>query len=335
MRARLRAIGLGLCLALGACAETLAPPSPSVLVTPNFSEGNFIAEDGTALSLRMWRPEGKVTAAILALHGFNDYSNAFAAAGKRWSEDGIAVYAYDQRGFGRSPVTGTWAGAPAMVRDVANASAIIRERHPGVPLYLLGESMGGAVVMAAVTGAAAAPLPDIDGIILVSPAVWGRETMTVFERAGLWLGDELFPGLTLSGNSLGIVASDNIDMLRGLGRDPLVIKGTRIDAIKGLVDLMDLALASAPLLTQKTLLLCGERDPIIPPESTHLMITRLNPASRSQRTIAWYKDGYHMLLRDLDAELVMRDVEAWIKDAAQPLPSGADRNGGAVLAISP
>jgi pimeloyl-ACP methyl ester carboxylesterase len=146
--------------------------------------------------------------------------------------------------------------------------------------------------------------------------------MNVFERAGLWAADALVPGMTLTGQGLKIVPSDNLAMLRALARDPLVIKETRVDTIKGLVDLMDLAVASAPRLGGKLLVLYGGHDQIIPLEPMHLMIAAL-PQAGSR--IAWYRDGYHMLLRDLEAPLVLADIESWIADPAAPLPSGADR----------
>ncbi len=149
--------------------------------------------------LRAWLPEGKPRAVILALHGFNDYSNAFDKPGKEWAKHGVATYAYDQRGFGRAPDRGRWAGAWRLDTDLAEASRLLRARYPGVPLFMLGESMGGAVVITAVAGTAGAPKPICDGIVLVAPAVWGRVTMSVFERVALWAGDALFPGLELTG----------------------------------------------------------------------------------------------------------------------------------------
>ena len=65
------------------------------------------------------------------------------------------------------------------------------------------------------------------------------------------------PGLTLTGRGLKIKPSDNIEMLRALARDPLVIKATRVDTIYGLVDLMDAALASAPRLDAPMFVMYG------------------------------------------------------------------------------
>src|SRR5690606_11685790 len=108
---------------------------------------------------------------IVGLHGFNDYSNAFAIPAKAWLKQGIATYAYDQRGFGRAPDRGMWPGTETLVADLDTATRLIARRHPGVPLFVAGESMGGAVIMAAVP---AGRLKDVEGAILAAPAVRGR-----------------------------------------------------------------------------------------------------------------------------------------------------------------
>lgn len=286
--------------------------------------------DGLALPLRVWLPEeGPPRAAILALHGFNDYSNAFDGPGRYWAARGIATYAYDQRGFGAAPNRGLWAGATAMVDDLRVATALVRARHPGVPLYILGDSMGGAV---ALVGASAATPPDADGVILVAPAVWARSTMPLTHRVALWIGAHTIPWAKVTGRGLKIQASDNIEMLRGLGRDPLVIKATRIDTISGLADLMDLALARAPHLGLPALLLYGARDEIIPEDPTLALWRELPAAARRAQRRALYANGWHMLLRDLGAETVLNDIAQWIADPRAPLPSGADARARARLA---
>ena len=332
MIARLRRwAALLMLVALTACAAT-PPPHDAAPTTPQLTADAFVADDGMQLPLRAWLPAGKVEAVVLALHGFNDYSNAFAGPGAAWAADGIATYAYDQRGFGAAPDRGFWVGTYRLDADLAEASQLLRARYPGVPLYLLGESMGGAVVITGVTDAVGAPRPTADGIILVAPAVWGRASMNFFERTSLWFADTLFPGLTLTGQGLGVMASDNIPMLRALGRDPLIIKATRVATVKGLVDLMSAALAAAPRIDEPMLLLYGEHDELIPARAIRRMIAHLPPAAADARRIAWYPQGYHMLLRDLDAPLVMKDVATWVADRALPLPSGADRRVAALMA---
>jgi acylglycerol lipase len=305
-----------------------AAPEPGP--TPRFTETSFVTADGQVLPLRKWLPptssgRGEVKAVILALHGFNDYSHSFEEPGEAWAKHDIATYAYDQRGFGAAPERGLWPGRAALAADAATAAQILRRRYPGVPLYLLGDSMGGAVAIVAMTRESGTPIPDVDGIILTAPAVWGRATMDLLPRIALWAGVRLVPGLTLTGRGLGIKPSDNIAMLRALSQDPLVIKATRVDAIYGLVDLMDAALASAPRLDVPLLLMYGAKDEIVPKAPIRRFVASLPSDPHRGTKLAWYEDGYHMLLRDLEGPVVIADVANWVLAPAAPLPSGADR----------
>ena len=304
-----------------------AAPDPKP--APRLTEASFIAADGQNLPLRKWLPrgngKGEVKAVILALHGFNDYANAFEGPGEIWAEEGIATYAYDQRGFGAAPERGFWPGRAALAADVATAAQILRRLYPGTPLYLLGESMGGAVAVVALTGESGTQIPDVDGVILTAPAVWGRPTMDLLPRLALWAGVRLMPGLTLTGRGLKIKPSDNIAMLRALADDPLVIHATRIDTIYGLVDLMDAALASGALLDAPLFVMYGAKDEIIPRAPIQRFVDALPAKPTGRRKLALYENGYHMLLRDLEGPVVIADVASWVLTPAAPLPSGADR----------
>jgi len=323
-------------LGLGACGPQLQPSGPlahSSHPQPGFrGETTFVAADGVELAIRRWPPVDAPAPAnpkvvVLALHGFNDYSNAFAMFGRWAAERDILVYAYDQRGFGATAWRGLWPGGGRLIGDLRAVVRAVRRRHRDSALFVLGESMGGAVVMAAW---AEAPLA-VDGIVLAGPAVWGREVMPFYQSAALWLGARLLPWKTLTGRRLDIAPSNNKDVLIALARDPLVIKATRIDAIWGLVDLMDRALAGAARFDAPALVMYGLRDEIIPRDAVAAMLERLPPSPA--RTLAIYEDHFHMLLRDLEAEAVWQDIAAWM---AQPglerLPSGAAQDREALRA---
>jgi alpha-beta hydrolase superfamily lysophospholipase len=263
---------------------------------------------------RAWLPEGEPRAAILALHGFNDYSAAFAGFGSFAAERGVAVFAYDQRGFGANADAGLWPGTTRLIADLRRELAALKARYPDRPVYVLGESMGAAVTIAA---AADEPPVVADGLILSAPAVWGGDQLNGFYRATLWLAAQIAPGFKLTGESLEIWPSDNIEMLRALSADPLVIKGTRIDAVAGLVGLMDRAIAVAGRVRGRLLVLTGEQDQIVPlPAFAELRAELQSPDC----TTIDYPKGYHMLLRDLQRATVWADVLAWIDHA--PPPSG-------------
>jgi len=79
---------------------------------------------------------------------------------------------------------------------------------------------------------------------------------------------------------------------------------------------MDDALAVSPKLTAKTLILYGDHDEVIRKRPTKMMLAALpgltQPATSGQKLIR-YKNGYHMLLRDLQAENAWHDIAEWIK----------------------
>jgi acylglycerol lipase len=303
-------------LLLAACSPVVNHPGKQVF-EPRVTKECFVAADGSRLPLRSWLPkDGPVKAAVVALHGFNDYSNFFSVPGDYLSNRGIACYAYDQRGFGAAPGRGLWSGVEAYTDDLFNFAGEIRKLHPGVPIYVLGESMGGAVTIAALTRSNP---PRVDGAILVAPAVWARETMPWYQRWLLAVGSYTLPWLELTGEGTHVTPSDNKKMLRAFARDPQVIKGTRIDALHGLSDLMDEAWSGAGKLRVPTLFQYGENDQIIPKEPTFLMLGKMPRTTRK----AFYEHGYHMLLRDLQGEKPLADIAAWIADHDKPLPNGA------------
>ena len=282
------------------------------------AEGAFRGADGLALAVSAWPAEGAPRAVIVALHGFNDYANAFAAPAAWWAARGITTYAYDQRGFGRDPNAGIWPGVAPLAHDLCAVIGGLRAKYPAAPVYALGASMGGAVIMAAAAEPACHDVEALAGLILVAPAVRGRASLNPLYRATLWVGAHLAPWATVTGRGLGITPSDNVEMLRALSADPLVIKETRIDAVFGMVNLMDAALAAAPRIRAPTLILYGANDDIIPPRPTRMMVRGWTGPLR----IALYPAGYHMLLRDLGAEAVWGDVLAWMVDGSAALPSG-------------
>ncbi|MEQ1637526.1 MAG: lysophospholipase [Methylococcales bacterium] len=313
---------------LNGCMPMTHPPGAKVNLA-QLHENTFITPDGARLPLRHWLPNAAPQAIVIALHGFNDYSHFFDQPGTFLSKQGIACYAYDQRGFGEAPERGLWAGSTAYRDDLQTLTNLIKQRYPQQPVYLLGESMGGAVVITAISQGE--PLP-VDGVVLVAPALWARSTMPWYQTSLLWTLAHTMPWLTLTGQSVGARPSDNIEMLRALGRDPLVIKGTRVESIFGLTNLMDEAFDSATLLRGNTLLLYGEKDEIIPKKPTVSFLQKWLSSDTNDKTVAFYEQGYHMLLRDLQAEKPWQDIAAWIKERSTKLPSGADARAQQVLA---
>ncbi|MCF4166398.1 lysophospholipase [Zavarzinia compransoris] len=309
-----------LLIALGVtgCGATVTGLGAPVTV-PALADGAFRAADGTGLALRAWAPPDGVSveAVAVALHGFNDYAEAFAPAAPFWATRGIVTYAYDQRGFGHSATRPLWPGEEALVADAAAMVRLARARHPGKPVFLIGESMGAAVALLTL-----ARRPDlaVDGLVLLAPAVWKRSDVPFPGTLLLDVAAFAMPWNTLSAPpGLGIRATDNREAAEAMRDDPLIGKDSRFDTLQGLVALMQAAAEAGVPDGPPVLLLYGMKDRIVPVETLRHFVAEARNATGFRQV--WYGQGYHLLLRDRHATRVWRDIAAFVTDPDGRLPS--------------
>jgi acylglycerol lipase len=306
---------------LVACVPTRPQLPVSATGTTRLAAEAVVTADGSRLPLRHWGEARAARGIVLALHGFNDYSAAFAQLGPYLAERRFVVYAYDQRGFGAAPGRGRWAGEDRLIEDAHAVAVLLKQRHPNLPLHLLGESMGGSEVMLAADRVGAS------GVVLIAPAVWSRDKMNPVQRWILEVAANAVPWMELTGEGLDRPPSDNLPMLRAYARDPLVLKGARVESLWGLVNLMDRARGVAPEQRVPTLLLYGANDKIVPKEAFCATLADY-PEPAPDLKVVLYTSGWHMLTRDLQGRRVLRDISGWLSDASAPIPSGEQTERG-------
>ena len=311
-----------LLFALSACAPRLvqgALTPPAGFQGAHFQADRVVSFDGARLGLQTWAARDEPWAVIVAAHGMNDYANAFHLAAPKWAEQGVTTYAYDQRGFGRSPGRGIWAGAELMAEDLRTVTALARARHPNAIIAVVGESMGGSV--ATVAFASDTP-PPADRLLLMSPGVWGFKAQPLPNKTLLWLAATFTAGKVYTPPRFitdRIYPTDNREELIAMGRDRLMIWGARSDTLYGLVKLMDKAADRVGDDHLPTLYLYGANDQIIPKNAAFKAVKGLKSSDRT----AYYAAGHHLLTRDKQRAVVIDDMLSFIRDPSAPLPSGA------------
>ena len=311
-----------LLLTLSACAPMMvqrAGQPPLGFAGPRLEAEAVVSFDGARLGLSKWEAPQEPWAVIVAAHGMNDYANAFHIAGPRWAQAGVTTYAYDQRGFGRSPGRGIWAGEDLMVEDLRTVTALARARHPNAIIAVVGESMGGSVAAAAF---ASDRPPVADRLLLLSPGVWGFRSQPLPNKTLLWLAANFTASKVYTPPrwlTSKISPTDNREELIAMGRDRLMIWGARSDTIYGLVRLMDRAARDVGDDNLPTLYLYGANDQIIPKNAAFRAVKNLKPSDRT----AYYAAGHHLLTRDLQGAVVIADILAFLRDPEAPLPSAA------------
>jgi alpha-beta hydrolase superfamily lysophospholipase len=282
-------------LLLAACSGTPGGPMPS---DPGIARGGT---RDAPLAIHEWPSQGPPRAIILGLHGFGDTGElAFGLPARYWNGRGIAVYAIDQRGFGANPSRKRWPGIDALVADAVRTARDVRRRHPGVPLIVVGHSMGGGVALAA-----AAAGMDADALVLVGPAIAGGDALNPFARAGAWALAAALPDQRWTGEGLiEIQPTDNPEAIRRVLADPRHFGDPSSRELYGLVLLMDRAAAAAPRVRVPVLTLMGERDEVLRPAQVRRIHDRIPGAAG----FVDYPDGWHWLLADLQAARVWGDI---------------------------
>ncbi len=319
---------------LVACGATKTAPATIENGVAEVLDDEVITDDGYRLPLHRWETDDEPQGIVLALHGFNDYGAGFKPLAQTLTKHGFTVYAYDQRGFGDTSTAGSWPGQAVLVNDVREVAALLRAQHEDIPLHLIGKSLGGSLALLAMVEEES---PDVDGVVLIAPAIWSRETMAWYQRFGLWVGSRLMPGLSLSANlaeRIGIRPTDDPLVLENLREDPLVQRTARLDTLDDLTGLMGNALEASARFRSPALMLYGRKDEIIPVEPVCVMLRHISKQDDQRLRFVLYPEGFHMLTRYTGASMTHADIAAWLHSPAGELRSGYDMDpAGALQAL--
>jgi alpha-beta hydrolase superfamily lysophospholipase len=259
---------------------------------------------GTRLYCRSW-PLAAPLATLIALHGLGDHSGLYPMIGETLSARGIAVLTPDLRGNGHSPGPRGYIDAWRDLReDLGRLVERTRAEAPGRPLYLLGMSLGGLVVLDY-----ALHHPDgLRGVIALSPPLGalgvpapllalGRVLSRVWPRFSLETGMDL-SGLSRDPAVVERVLADPLFHRRGTARLSTEVTRTitRVQSEAGRF--------AVPLLVQH-----GAADRMVPPEGSRRFIARVG---HPDHQLIEYPGAYHALVADLDSERVLADLAGWV-----------------------
>jgi alpha-beta hydrolase superfamily lysophospholipase len=268
-------------------------------------EGWFAGHGELALFRQVWRAPGTARAVLINIHGLGDHSGLYPALTEHFPPRGITLHAMDLRGNGRSQGQRAYVERWEEYReDLARFVALVREEEPGRPLFLLGNSLGGLIVL---DYALVSP-QGLRGVIAASPALGRLGVPAPLLALGrmlsrVWPRFSLRTGLDLS----------------GLARDPAVVEAVLADPLFHRVGTARLSTevlaaiarvqAGAPDFPLPLLVLHGSADRMVPPDGSRAFVARVGHPDRELRE---YAGAFHVLFADLDRERVLTDVEQWI-----------------------
>lgn len=272
----------------------------------NHRENDLEGVGGVRLYSQSWLPDGPPRAVVVIAHGAGEHSGRYAHVAARLVDEGYAVYALDHRGHGRSE------GARAVIDRVDNAVedldqliVLAASEHPGVPLFLLGHSMGGTISVRY----AIAHQDRLTGLILSAPLA-ALEAASPATRLVARLLSAVAPRLGLFAVDSTLVSRDP-DVVKAYETDPLVhharLPARTISELAGAVDSFPEAVRA---IVVPTLIMYGSGDHLVPPAGSMMLNDRIGAADTTLKT---YDGLYHEILNEPEQDAVMDDMCSWLR----------------------
>ena len=267
-------------------------------------EESIDSAKGVKIFVRSWAPESKPRAALVVCHGVNSHGGQYIWAAEQFAAAGLAVFALDLRGRGRSEGERFYVEDVAdYVSDVANTIALAKSRYPGLPVYLLGHSAGGVVSATYVLDHQA----ELAGFICESFAF--QVPAPGFALAAIKAISHIAPRLP-------VLKLKNEDFSRdpkaveALNNDPLIAHEIQpAITVAALVRADERLHDEFPTITLPVLIMHGTDDKATVCRGSQFFY---DTAGSRDKTLKLYENHYHDLLNDVGKEQAMADIQNWL-----------------------
>jgi acylglycerol lipase len=270
------------------------------------NEETLIASDGLNIFFRSWWPPATARGVVVIVPGFNSHSGYYEWVAEQLTGEGLAVYAVDLRGRGRSDGERFYVEKFAeYVGDVSAVVTLAKSRHPALPVYLLGHSAGGVISCIYTLDNQS----ELAGLICESFA---------FQVPAPDFALAVFKGLSHVAPHAHVLHLKNEDFSRDpkvvqtMNEDPLISHETQpTQTLAEMVRADERLKAEFPRITLPVMILHGTADKATKPSGSQLFY---DTAGSSDKTLKLYDGGFHDLLNDTDKQTVMSDVRRWITE---------------------
>lgn len=268
-------------------------------------ESTFKGSEGLALYYQAWLPDTPAIGVLVIVHGHGEHSGRYPHVVDHLVPHGFAVYALDHRGHGRSPGQRGYVNSMADFRgDVAALVQLAAAAQPNLPLFVMGHSLGGLIILDYVLHQ-----PEgLRGVIVSAPAVGSVGVSPILLQVSRVLS-RVWPTFSLE---------TGLDV-KGISRDPQEVQAYQNDPLvhgKGTArlatEVMDTAVycqENAHTLQLPLLMIHGAADIITSPADSRRFFDNV---SGSDKTYIAYDGGFHESHNDIHYQQVVADISAWL-----------------------
>lgn len=270
------------------------------------TEGSFAAFDGATIFHQAWVPDDEPKAVVLLVHGLAEHSGRYGHVARALVDAGYAVHALDHRGHGKS------SGKRAFVkrydeflRDLHQFRTMVEREHGGLPLVVLGHSMGGNIAMEYVLG----NQDGIAALVLSGPALKVGDDFSPVQLKLFKVISKVAPGLRPRGLSADAISRDPA-VVAAYRSDPLVFTG-KITAGLGaaVIGAMEGFPGRYEQLRLPILVLHGTDDQLADVAGSRELEAK---ATNADLTAHYYEGWYHEVFSEPEHDRVLADLTSWL-----------------------
>jgi alpha-beta hydrolase superfamily lysophospholipase len=270
------------------------------------TERDFAGVGGVRIVYDVWTPDSTPRAVVVLSHGYAEYARRYDHVAQRFGQAGLATYALDHRGYGRS------GGKRARVADISEYTGDFRalvgiaaKEYPDLKRIVVGHSMGGAIVFAY-----GVDYPDDYQLMVLSgPAVSLKSVMPPPLPTAAKLLGRIVPGLPVIGVDSSLNSRDPA-VVAAFDNDPLVYHGRAPAGLgRALLQVAETMQQRAPALTAPLLVVHGAEDKLIPPEGSRRLVASVGCSDVGLKV---YPELYHEVFNEPEHDRVLDDVVSWI-----------------------
>ena len=273
----------------------------------------FITRDGHTLAVQDWPlPAGQTPrGVVLLVHGLGEHVGRYDHVARALGAWGFAVRGYDHWGHGESHgLPGSLPSDTRLLDDLAEVVDATRGQHAsGVPLILLGHSLGGLVVGRFV----ALGLRPVDALVMSSPAL--DAGMNAFQKLLVAVLPALLPDLRVGNGLNARYISHDPAVVQAYQHDPKVHDRISARLARFIAEGGPATLAAAPQWSVPTLLLYAGEDKLVRPAGSR-QFAATAPAGVVQSRC--FEAMYHEIFNERDATPVFDALKAWLDDRFKP-----------------
>ncbi|WP_185981710.1 alpha/beta hydrolase [Skermania sp. ID1734] len=270
-------------------------------------EGKFTGAGGKSIFWQAWLPDDEQTVrgVVVISHGMHEHGGRYEAVAETLVGKGFAVYAVDHAGHGRSDgARGDMNHLDEVVADLDQLIMLARQRHPNIPVFLLGHSAGGLIALSYVT----ARPRELAGLILSAPAVDISVVSPVQKRIAGVIAS-VAPKLPLVPLDSSLVSRDPA-IVEYHRTNPLMVHNKmRARSVYEGVTAAESVQAKLSSLTLPLLVMTGTEDKLVSPNGARMVVER---ASSADKTYHEYDGLYHEIFNEPERETVLADLVDWL-----------------------